>query len=51
MNFGDFSKEGANLFKYSIKIEDLTGNNEDGKNVNMIMQLNNDFDFEIAFEM
>lgn len=51
LNFGDFSKEGANLFKYSIKIEDLTGNNEDGKNVNMIMQLNNDFDFEIAFEM
>ena len=51
LSFKEFSKEGTNLFKYTISVEDLTENDKDVKTVNMIMQINNDFDFEIAFEM
>ena len=51
LSFKEFSKEGTKLFKYTISVEDLTENDKEVKTVNMIMQINNDFDFEIAFEM
>lgn len=51
LSFKEFSKEGTNLFKYKISVEDLTENDKEVKTVNMIMQINNDFNFEIAFEM
>ena len=51
LSFKEFSKEGTNLFKYKISVEDLTENDRKVKTVNMIMQINNDFNFEIAFEM
>lgn len=49
--FSNYSKRGANLYTFDIKLTDLTEESQEVKTISMIVQLNEDLDFDMAFGM
>lgn len=47
--FRNIEKKGSNLYTCNLDITDLTGESADTKNITIIMQLNDDVDFEMSF--
>lgn len=47
--FENFEKKGSNIYVYNIEVTDLTGENTEVRNINIIMQLNDNLDFEMSF--
>lgn len=49
--FKKIEKRGSNLYVCNLEVNDLTEENSETKNVNVIIKLGDDLNFEIAFEM
>lgn len=49
--FKNFEKKGSNVYVCSVLLTDLTGENTETKEISIIMQLNDDLDFEMSFAM
>ena len=47
--FKSIDKKGSNLYTCTFSVTDLTGENSDVKNITVIMQLNDNLDFEMSF--
>ena len=51
VSYEKYEQKGNKLYIFSIKLEDITGENAEKKDVKIIMQLNDDLDFEMSFGM
>ena len=51
ITFQSYEQNGNKLYIFKIKLEDITGENTDKKEIQVIMQLNEDLNFEMAFGM
>ena len=51
VSYQKYEQKGNKLYIFSIKLEDITGENAEKKEVKIIMQLNDDLDFEMSFGM
>lgn len=51
ITFQSYEQKGNKLYIFKIKLEDITGENTDKKEIQVIMQLNEDLNFEMAFGM
>ena len=51
VSYEKYEQKGDKLYIFSIKLEDITGENAEKKDVKIIMQLNDDLDFEMSFGM
>ena len=51
INFKQFKKLGSNTFTYDIQLSDLSEESEETKEITIIMRLNENFDFEMSFNM
>lgn len=51
LQFNSAEQRGNNLYTCNITLSDLTNENSENKNITIIIQLNEDLDFEIAFGM
>lgn len=49
IEFKNMEKKGSNLYTCTLNVTDLTGESSDTKNITVIMQLNNELDFEMSF--
>lgn len=49
--FQSYEQKGNKLYVFKIKLEDITGENTDKKEIQIIMQLNDDLNFEMSFGM
>lgn len=49
--FNNVEKKGSNLYICNFSVLDITEENSDKKNIILIMKLNDDYNFEIAFNM
>lgn len=49
--FKGFEKKGSNVYVYNIDLIDLTGESKENKNIDIIMRLNDNMDFEMSFGM
>lgn len=51
VTFNSYEQKGNRLFVFKIKLNDLTGENTDKKEIRIIMQLDEDLNFEMSFGM
>ena len=51
MTFKKAEQKGNRLYSFEVELTDLTGNNSETKKVNVIMQLNDNYDFVMSFSM
>lgn len=51
ITFKNYEKKGSGLYVINIELTDLTEENSDVKSVNIIMQLKENFEFEMSFDM
>lgn len=51
VTYNSYEQKGNRLFVFKIKLNDLTGESTDKKEVKIIMQLNDNLNFEISFGM
>lgn len=51
VSYEKYEQKGDKLYIFNIKLEDITGENAEKKDVKIIMQLNDDLDFEMSFGM
>ena len=51
VSYEKYEQKGNKLYIFSIKLEDITRENAKKKDVKIIMQLNDDLDFEMSFGM
>ena len=49
--FRNIEQKGSNLYTVTLNITDLTEESSEARNVTIIMQLNDDLDFEMSFEI
>lgn len=49
--FSNFEKKGSNIYVCTVKLTDLTEQNQASRNVNFIIKLNENLDFEMSFGM
>lgn len=49
--FKSYEKKGSNIYVYTIQLTDLTGESSDLKEIDIIMKLNEDYNFEMSFGM
>ena len=49
--FKKYEKKGNNIYVYTVQLKDLTGESSETKEINIIMQLNDNLDFEMSFGM
>ena len=49
--FKDCKQKGEKLYVFNIELTDLTGESEDKKEVTIVMQLNEELNFEMSFSM
>ena len=47
--FRNIEQKGSNLYTVTLNITDLTEESSEARNVTIIMQLNDDLDFEMSF--
>ena len=51
VSYEDVEQKGDKLYVFTIKLTDLTGENKETKEVTIVMQLNEDLNFEMSFSM
>ena len=51
MTFKKGEQKGNRLYSFEVELTDLTGKNIETKKVNVIMQLNDNYDFVMSFSM
>ena len=49
--FKSYEKKGSNIYVYTIQLTDLTGENQDLREIDIIMKLNEELNFEMSFGM
>lgn len=51
LEFKNCEKKGANLYVVKLELNDITGENNEAKEINIIIKLNEELNFEIAFNV
>ncbi len=51
LKFKNCEKKGANLYVVKLELNDITGENTEAKEINIIIKLNEELNFEIAFNV
>mgnify|MGYP004521651055 FL=1 len=51
LEFKNCEKKGANLYVVKLELNDITGENTEAKEINIIIKLNEELNFEIAFNV
>lgn len=51
ISFKNYEKKGSGLYIVNIELTDLLGESSDVKNINIIMQLNDNLDFKMSFNI
>lgn len=49
IEFKNCNKRGSNLYVFDVELTDISGENSEAKKVSIIMQLNDNMDFEMSF--